>query len=369
MGSHYCVCIRTRRVHFLWIIHGSPVEGRLNWDVVVLSRVLGGSRALGRKLFVVPNIGAGTREMRAMMVWGLSLCLATAWVQGISLFWRVGHGSCRPLPASRAEAWNVQGVAHVVTGPCPGGAAALPWVYYCVYCFLPGFGLWGIVDAQYVLNTSSTSLIISHACLRWTWLFGACWTALYVVGVSLFCEAGSAVSGLVTRQLWWPWLACLAAAWEAFEFVYCILDGATRGRCLVVLWGRGALCQWAGFRYKAVVVAVGCMPGFGLGGIWMCTYIHVYYIDFVSSMYGHWYWRAVVRGPSFWISRAGESGGVVHVAWSLGSWEAGVASECRLCWCLHTGTWCTWGIDQLSCVYFSLYWDLSSRCFGPGMTS
>ena len=28
-------------------------------------------------------------------------------------------------------------------------------------------------------------------------------------------------------------------------------------------------------------------------------------------MYGHWYWRAVVRGPSFWISRAGESGGVV----------------------------------------------------------
>ena len=40
---------------FLWIIHGSPVEGRLNWDVVVLSRVLGGSRALGRKFNVVPN--------------------------------------------------------------------------------------------------------------------------------------------------------------------------------------------------------------------------------------------------------------------------------------------------------------------------
>ena len=172
--------------------------------------------------------------MRAMMVWGLSLCLATAWVQGISLFWRVGLGSCRPLPASRAEAWNVHGVAHVVTGPCPGGAAALPWVTCCVYCYLPGFGLWGIVDAQYVLNTSSTSLIISHACQRWTWLFGACWTALHVVGVSLFCEAGSAVSGLVTRQLWWPWFACLAAAWEAFGFVHCILDGATRGRCLIV---------------------------------------------------------------------------------------------------------------------------------------
>ena len=71
---------------FLWIIHGSPVEGRLNWDVVVLSRVLGGSRALGRNGFVVPNIGAGTREMRAIMVWGLSLCLATAWVRGTSLF-------------------------------------------------------------------------------------------------------------------------------------------------------------------------------------------------------------------------------------------------------------------------------------------
>ena len=144
------------------------------------------------------------------------------------------------------------------------------------------------------------------------------WTSLHVVGVSLFCEAGErCVSGLAfgTRQLWWPWVACLAAAWEAFECVHYII------------------------------------------------------IDFVSSMYGHWYWRAVVRGPSFWISRAGESGRLVHVAWSLGSWEAGVASECRLCWCLHTGTWCTWGIDQLSCVYFSLYWDLSSHCIGPGITS
>ena len=156
-------------IFILWIIHGSPVEGRLNWDVVVLSRVLGGSRALGRKFFVVPNIGAGTREMRAMMVWGLSLCLATAWVRGISLL-ACGTWFLSSLPASRAEAWNVHGVAHVVTGPCPGGAAALPWVTCCVYCYLPGFGLWGIVDAQYVLNTSSTSLIISHACLRWTCL-------------------------------------------------------------------------------------------------------------------------------------------------------------------------------------------------------
>ena len=45
---------------------------------MVLSRVLGGSRALGRNGFVALNIGAGIREMRAMMVWGLSLCLATA---------------------------------------------------------------------------------------------------------------------------------------------------------------------------------------------------------------------------------------------------------------------------------------------------
>ena len=192
------------------------------------------------------------------------------------------------------------------------------------------------------------------------------WTALHVVGVSLFCEAGSAVRGLDIRQLWWPWFACLAAAWEAFGFVHCILDGATRGRCLIV-------CE-AGER---------CVSGlaFGTRQLWWpwvaCLaaaweafeYVHYIIIDFVSSMYGHWYWQAVVRGPSFWISRAGESGGVVHVAWSLGSWEAGVASECRLCWCLHTGTWCTWGIDQLFCVYFSLYWDLSSRCIGPGMTS
>ena len=319
MGSHYWVCIRTRRVHFLWIIHGSPVEGRLNWDVVLLSRVLGGSRALGRKFFVVPNIGAGTREMRAMMVWGLSLCLATAWVQGISLFWRVGLGSCRPLPASRAEAWRT-----------------LRRRLYHLTCL-------------YALD-----------------LFGACWTALHVVGVSLFCEAGSAVRGLDTRQLWWPWFSCLAAAWEAFGFVHCILDGATRGRCLIVLWGRERCVSGLAFGTRQLWWPwVAC-----LAAAWEAfECVHYIIIDFVSSMYGHWYWRAVVLGPSFWISRAGESGGVVHVAWSLGSWEAGVASECRLCWCLHTGTWCTWGIDQLSCVYFSLYWDLSSRCIGPGMTS
>ena len=133
-------------------------------------------------------------------------------------FWRVGLGSCRPLPASRAEAWNVHGVAHVVTGPCPGGADALPWVTCCVYCFLPGFGLWGIVDAQYILNTSSTSLS-SHMPV------------------------------------------CAGLVWG-------MLDGATRGRCLIVLWGRER-CPRIG--YTAVMVAVVCMPGCGLGGIWICT--------------------------------------------------------------------------------------------------
>ena len=153
MGSHYWVCIWTRRVHFLWIIHGSPVEGRLNWDVVVLSRVLGGSPALGRKLFVVPNIGAGTREMRAMMVWGLSLCLATAWVRGISLFgvWDlVPVVLCRPR-GRRPEmytGWRTWWPAPV--------REALPLCREftcCVYCYLPGFGLWGIVDAQYMFWT------------------------------------------------------------------------------------------------------------------------------------------------------------------------------------------------------------------------
>ena len=172
MGSHYWVCIRTRRVHFLWIIHGSPVEGRLNWDVVVLSRVLGGSRALGRKLLVVPNIGAGTREMRAMMVWGLSLCLATAWVRGISLYWRVGLSVllCRPR-GWRPEMYT--GWRTWWTAPVQGGATALPWVY--LLCLLLSAWLRPVRHSWctvYTLNTSSTSLIISHACLRWTCCLG-----------------------------------------------------------------------------------------------------------------------------------------------------------------------------------------------------
>ena len=110
-----------------------------------------------------------------------------------------------------------------------------------------------------------------------------------MVGVSLFCEAGSAVRGLDTRQLWWPWFACLAAAWEAFGFVHCILDGATRGRCLIV-------CE-AGERCVSHVVSAGWLLVHGSCGgrglhAWLRPgrHLNVYIIiiDFVSSMYGHW---------------------------------------------------------------------------------
>ena len=188
---------------------------------------------------------------------------------------------------------------------------------YCVYCYLPGFGLWGIVDAQYIFWTLRRRLESSHmpvcaGLVVWGMLDGATRGRCLIV---LWGRGALSVDwfGVRTRQLWWPWFACLAAAWEAFEFVHYILDGATRGRCLIVLWGRGALCQRTGFRYTAVVVAVGCMPGCGLGGIWMCT---LYFWTFVSSMYGHWYWRAVVRGFRGLLSLG---------AWSTwrGPWAAG----------------------------------------------
>ena len=205
-------------IFILWIIHGSPVEGRLNWDVVLLSRVLGDP---GRWVeLVLCSAQNWCRNPGNESHNGLGSLVVPCY--GLSAryfpFWRVGLGSCRPLPASRAEAWNVHGVAHVVTGPCPGGAAALPWVTCCVYCFLPGFGLWGIVDAQYILNTSSTSLS-SHMPV------------------------------------------CTGLVWG-------MLDGATCGRCLIVLWGRER-CPRIG--YTAVMVAVVCMPGSGMGGIWICT--------------------------------------------------------------------------------------------------
>ena len=184
--------------------------------------------------------------------------------------------------------------------PLSGRRCRLPWVTCCVYCFLPGFGLWGIVDAQYILNTSSTSLS-SHMpvcaglvvwgmlddatrgrCLivlwgrgalsadlfwvhgsyggsglhAWLWpgrhlnLYIVFWTALHVVGVSLFCEAGErCVSGLAlgARQLWWPWVACLAAAWEAFEcvhiYMYIILTLCLQ--CMDI----GIDGQWYGVRH------------------------------------------------------------------------------------------------------------------------
>ena len=88
-------------------------------------------------------------------------------------FWRVGLGSCHPLPASRAEAWNVHGVAHVVTGPCPGGAAALPCCReFTLLCLLfsawlrPVRHSWCTVYFEHFVDVS----IISHACLHWTCL-------------------------------------------------------------------------------------------------------------------------------------------------------------------------------------------------------
>ena len=63
-----------------------------------------------------------------------------------------------------------------------------------------------------------------------------------MVGVSLFCEAGKrCVSGLAfgTRQLWWPWVACLTAAWEAFECVHYIIIDCVFNVWTLVLTGSG----------------------------------------------------------------------------------------------------------------------------------
>ena len=203
---------------FLWIIHGSPVEGRLNRDVVLLSRVLGGSRALGRKFFVVPNIGAGTREMRAMMVWGLSLCLATAWVRGISLF------GVREVPVIFAglEGGGLKCTRGGARGDRPLSGRRCRFTVSYLLCLLLSAWLrpvrhsWCTVCFEHFLDVSN------HL---------TCLSALDLV-------------------------------------VWGMLDGATRGRCLIVLWGRER-CQRIG--YTAVMVAVVCMPGCGLGGIWICT--------------------------------------------------------------------------------------------------
>ena len=70
--------------------------------------------------------------------------------------------------SSRAEAWNVNRVAHVVT--CPD-REALPLCreFTVSTVYLPHIGLWGIVSWYTVyMNTSSTSHNMSRACLRWT---------------------------------------------------------------------------------------------------------------------------------------------------------------------------------------------------------
>ena len=173
--------------------------------------------------------------------------------------------------------------------------------------------------------------------LWWPWFacLAAAWEAFGFVPCILdgatrgrcliVCEAGElCVSGLAfgTRQLWWPWVACLAAAWEAFGFVHCILDGATRGRCLIVLWGREALCQPRGVSGLAFGTRQLCWPWVAcLAAAWEAfESVHYIIIDFVSSMYGHWYWRTVVRVRHF-----GFRGPVSLGAWSTwrGPWAAG----------------------------------------------
>ena len=171
MGSHYWVCIRTRRVHFLWIIHGSPVEGRLNWDVVVLSRVLGGSRALGRKLFVVPNIGARTREWEPLWS-GVSRCALL-------------RPECEVFPFLACGTWFLSCFAGLVGGlKCTRGGARddrplsrrrCRFTVSYLLCLLLSAWLRPVRHSWctvYTLKTSSTSLIISHACLCWTCCLG-----------------------------------------------------------------------------------------------------------------------------------------------------------------------------------------------------
>ena len=99
-----------------------------------------------------------------------------------------------------------------------------------------------------------------------------------------------------------------------------MLDGATRGRCLIVLWGRER-CQRTG--YTAVMVAVVCMPGWGLGGIWMCTLYYYWLCVFnvwtlvltgsstgsvILDFAGRWVWGRGPRGvvPGQLGGRSGE---------------------------------------------------------------
>ena len=155
---------------FLWIIHGSPVEGRLNWDVVVLSRVLGGSRALGRKFFVVPNIGAGTNTGNESHN-GLGSLVVPCY--GLS---------ARYFPLLACGTWFLSSFAGLVGGlKCTRGGArgARPlsgrrcrFTVSYLLCLLfsawlrPVRHSWCTVYFEHFVDVS----IISHACLRWTCL-------------------------------------------------------------------------------------------------------------------------------------------------------------------------------------------------------
>ena len=98
----------------------------------------------------------------------------------------------------------------------------------------------------------------------WTWLFGACWTALHVVGVSLFCEARERCQRTGFGYIHGSYGGHGLHAW---------LRSGRHLDLYIVFWtalhvvGVSLFCEAGDFRYTAVVVAVGCMPGCGLGGI------------------------------------------------------------------------------------------------------
>ena len=69
-------------------------------------------------------------------------------------------------------------------------------------------------------------------------LFGTCWTALHVVSVSLFCEAGERCQRTGLGYVHSSYDGRGLHAWlrPGRHLNLCIiLNGATRGRCLIVL--------------------------------------------------------------------------------------------------------------------------------------
>ena len=138
---------------FLWIIHGSPVEGRLNWDVVVLSRVLGGIPGVGSK--VVCSAQHWCRNPGNESHDGLGSLVVPCYGLSARYFplWRVGLGSCRLCRPRGQRPEMYTGWRTWWPAPVREALPLCREFTYCVYCYLPGFGLWGIVDAQYMFWT------------------------------------------------------------------------------------------------------------------------------------------------------------------------------------------------------------------------